>query len=90
MDDDLFSNIKSIKNEITFNFDSSEDAKIVYDSISIELETSPDYRSIVHISHLISKIILNIESKDLTSYRASINSVVKWINLVMDIRDLVN
>ena len=35
-----------------------------------------------------SKLIINIESEDATSFRASINSAIKWIILSLEVTDL--
>ena len=37
-----------------------------------------------------SRLIINIESKDATSFRASINSAIKWIKLSLEINELIN
>ncbi|MDR0911939.1 MAG: hypothetical protein LBM96_04970 [Methanobrevibacter sp.] len=74
---------------MAIDFENDDDAKIVYDSIILELRTSPDYRSQIKLSLDGSKLLININAEDLTSFRASINSVIKWISLVMEIRDLV-
>ncbi|MPL62802.1 hypothetical protein SDC9_08422 [bioreactor metagenome] len=36
-----------------------------------------------------TELIINIKSEDATSFRASINSAIKWISLAIDINDLV-
>lgn len=35
-----------------------------------------------------SKLIINIKSEDSTSFRASINSAIKWIMLSVEVADL--
>ncbi|RBQ22932.1 hypothetical protein ALNOE001_13210 [Candidatus Methanobinarius endosymbioticus] len=35
-----------------------------------------------------STIIINIEAKDATSFRASLNSAIKWISLSVEIAEL--
>ena len=37
-----------------------------------------------------SKITINIESEDATSFRASINSAIKLINLSLEVADLTH
>jgi KEOPS complex subunit Pcc1 len=82
--------VNVINTKIAIKFDSEKESKIVYEAISIELETSPDYRSKVDISLKKDFIQVFIESMDMTSFRASINSIIKWINLVLDIINLAN
>lgn len=37
-----------------------------------------------------SKLIIDIKSNDATSFRASLNSAIKWISLSIEIADLEN
>ena len=36
-----------------------------------------------------SKLIISIDSEDATSFRASINSAIKWIMVSLDVNDLI-
>ncbi|WP_405303817.1 KEOPS complex subunit Pcc1 [Methanobrevibacter sp.] len=82
--------LESVKSDITIEFDNSEDAKIVYDSIILEFDTAPDYRSSMTIELEGKNILINIDAEDSTSFRASINSAIKWINLALEINNLIN
>ncbi|WP_295621456.1 KEOPS complex subunit Pcc1 [uncultured Methanobrevibacter sp.] len=70
------------------DFDSEEQAQIVYDSILLEFETSPDYRSSMDLKLENNQIIITIDAEDATSFRASINSAIKWIKLAVEINEL--
>ena len=81
--------IESIENTICIDFEDSNQAKIIYESVLLEINTAPDYRSNMTIKLEGSKIIIDITAQDSTSFRASINSVIKWINLSKEINQLV-
>lgn len=82
--------LKSVKSNIIVDFDSVSQAKIIYDSIILEFETAPDFRSSMNISLDKSSILININAEDSTSFRASLNSAIKWINLAVKINKLTN
>ncbi|MGX8694374.1 MAG: KEOPS complex subunit Pcc1 [Methanobrevibacter sp.] len=82
--------LESVKSDITIEFDNGRDAKIVYDSIILEFDTAPDYRSSMTIELEGKNILINIDAEDSTSFRASINSAIKWINLALEINNLIN
>ncbi|WP_458404588.1 KEOPS complex subunit Pcc1 [Methanobrevibacter sp.] len=80
--------LESVRSNIAVEFESSSQAKIVYDSIILEFETAPDFRSSMTIELIESSIIINIDAEDSTSFRASVNSAIKWINLALEINNL--
>ena len=82
--------LESVKSDITIEFDNSKDAEIIYDSIILEFDTAPDYRSSMTIELEGKNILINIDAEDSTSFRASINSAIKWINLALEINNLIN
>lgn len=54
----------------------------------LEFETSPDYRSSMDLKLDKDQIIITIDAEDATSFRASINSAIKWIKLSVEINEL--
>ncbi len=82
--------LESVKSKIEVEFDNSNQAKIIYDSIILEFETAPDYRSSMDLILEDKSIIINIDAQDSTSFRASVNSAIKWINLSLQINNLTN
>ena len=80
--------LKSINSDIVIDFDSEKQAKIVYDSILLEFDTAPDYRSSMDLKLDKNQIIIKIDAEDATSFRASINSAIKWIKLSVEINEL--
>jgi len=82
--------LESLKSQIDVEFEDSNQAKIIYDSILLEFNTAPDYRSSMDLTLKDNKIIINIDAEDSTSFRASVNSAIKWINLSLQINNLIN
>jgi KEOPS complex subunit Pcc1 len=82
--------LESVKSNIVVEFESSSQAKIIYDSIILEFETAPDFRSSMDIVLNGSNIVIDIDAEDSTSFRASVNSAIKWIKLALEINNLTN
>ena len=82
--------LESVKSRITVEFENSSQAKIIYESIILEFSTAPDYRSTMSVELEGSDIIIDIDAQDSTSFRASINSAMKWIKLALEINNLTN
>jgi len=80
--------LNSVKSQINVEFDNELQAKIIYDSIILEFETAPDYRSTMNLTLNGNKLIVDIDAEDSTSFRASINSAIKWINLSLQVNNL--
>ena len=73
--------LEKIETEFIVEFDSAEDASIVYNSMLPEIEAETNERSRTNLTLDSKKLVINIISKDIVSLRASINSYVRWINL---------
>ena len=82
--------LERVKSNVVVEFESNTQAKIVYESIILEFETAPDFRSSMTIDLEGSSIVINIDAQDSTSFRASINSAIKWIKLALEINNLTN
>ncbi|WP_296804756.1 KEOPS complex subunit Pcc1 [uncultured Methanobrevibacter sp.] len=82
--------LESVKSNIVIEFENSKQAKIIYDSIILEFDTAPDYRSSMTIELDGSNILINVDAEDSTSFRASVNSAIKWIKLALEINNLTN
>lgn len=82
--------LERVKSNIAIEFDDDAQAKIIYDSILLEFSTAPDFRSSMTLDLDGSNIVINIDAEDSTSFRASINSAIKWINLALEINNLTN
>ena len=82
--------LESVKSNIVVEFDSGNQAEIVYESILLEFETAPDFRSSMTLKRDGSNILIDIDAQDATSFRASVNSAIKWIKLALEINNLTN
>jgi KEOPS complex subunit Pcc1 len=82
--------LERVRSDIAVEFESDSQAKIIYDAIILEFETAPDFRSSMTIELEGSTIIINIDAEDSTSFRASVNSAIKWIKLALEINNLTN
>ena len=80
--------LESIKSDIAIEFENQKQAKIIYESIILEFETAPDYRSSMSLTLDESRILIRIDAEDSTSFRASVNSAIKWIKLSLEIINL--
>lgn len=80
--------LESIKSDIAIEFENQKQAKIIYESIILEFETAPDYRSSMSLTLDESRILIRIDAEDSTSFRASVNSSIKWIKLSLEINNL--
>ncbi|WP_407392351.1 KEOPS complex subunit Pcc1 [Methanobrevibacter sp.] len=82
--------LESVKSNIAIEFETSSQAKIIYDSILLEFDTAPDFRSSMTLELDGSNILIDIDAEDSTSFRASVNSAMKWIKLALEINNLTN
>lgn len=80
--------LESIKSDIAIEFENQKQAKIIYESIILEFEIAPDYRSSMSLTLDESRILIRIDAEDSTSFRASVNSAIKWIKLSLEINNL--
>ncbi|MBQ6219092.1 MAG: hypothetical protein IJJ47_05115 [Methanosphaera sp.] len=77
--------LKHIETEFLVELDSCHDAEIIYNSISPEVSYAHNERSVTDIELIDNTILIKINSNDVVSLRASINSYVRWINLSLEI-----
>lgn len=82
--------LKSVKSEIEIILDSKLQAQVIFDSVNPEIISSPSQRSSMEMSLKNKSIFINIQSQDSASFRASLNSSIKWILLSLEVFDLQN
>jgi len=71
-----------------FNFDTTEDAKIIAEALNPEIKNKIPKTSVeVFLSN--KKFILKIEAKDTSSLRAACNSYLRWINTALTVKKTV-
>lgn len=68
-----------------FNFDSTEDARIVASSLDPEIKNKiPKTNVKVYLKN--ERFSLEIEAKDVSSLRAACNSYLRWINTALNVK----
>lgn len=80
--------LKSVESEIEIVLDSNLQAQVVFTSVNPEIISSPSQRSSMEMLVKGKSIFLKIKSKDSASFRASLNSSIKWIMLSLDVLEL--
>ena len=76
------------KATFNFDFDSDDEAKIVYDSLNPEIKHKiPKTNTKLSLSK--NQINLEIEANDTSSLRAASNSYLRWINTALNVKKTV-
>lgn len=55
--------------------------KTIYESIKPELKSSPSKKSKINLKKQKNSITLSIQSRDVSSFRAAMNSWLRWIQV---------
>lgn len=76
------------KASFIFNFDSSEEAKVVAESLSPEVKHKIP-KANVEIFLFKNALSLEIESDDVSTLRAACNSYLRWVNTAIKVNQLV-
>ncbi|RLE84775.1 MAG: hypothetical protein DRJ41_02500 [Thermoprotei archaeon] len=72
--------------KIIVEFEDDKEAKLFYEALKPEELTAPSYRSKVKISHDVNKLTIIINSKDVSSLRASVNSFLRLLNVLGNLK----
>ena len=71
-----------------FNFDSEEEARIIAESLDPEIKQKiPKTKVQVTLSN--KNFSINIEARDLSSFRAACNSYLRWIDTALKVKKTV-
>ena len=81
--------IEKVKMSIVVEYETKEFCSIVYDSIKLETMANPNDRATVNFVKQENKLRIGIDAKDAVSARAAINSYLKWMNLSLNVAELV-
>ena len=71
-----------------FNFDSSEEARIIADSLKPEIKNKIP-KTNVKIDLSGKTFSIDLEAKDVSSLRAASNSYLRWINTALNVKKTV-
>ncbi|MCK9152057.1 KEOPS complex subunit Pcc1 [Methanobacterium alcaliphilum] len=82
--------LKYVESEILIEFDNPTQAELIFTSVQPEISSSPSQRSSMTMDLQGNNIHINIKATDATSFRASLNSSLKWIILSLDVLNLKN
>ncbi|BDH79649.1 MAG TPA: hypothetical protein GXX31_02755 [Methanothermobacter sp.] len=77
--------LQQIQGEFQIQLEDEKTAHIIWEAIKPEIENSPSTRSKMKIKLEDKTILLKIESRDSTAFRAAMNSTLRWIKLAYDI-----
>ena len=76
------------KISFVLDFDTSSDAKVVYDALSPEIKNRiPKTKVKVNLEKTVLK--LEVEADDISSLRATSNSYLRWINTALNVKKTV-
>jgi tRNA threonylcarbamoyladenosine modification (KEOPS) complex Pcc1 subunit len=70
------------------NFDSSEEARIVSESLNPEIKNKIP-KTNVKVSLTDKTFSIEIDAKDISSLRAACNSYLRWINTALNVKKTV-
>jgi tRNA threonylcarbamoyladenosine modification (KEOPS) complex Pcc1 subunit len=80
--------MEDIKAQITVKFATSKNAKSVFVSLQPETLTGFTDRSKVMMKQIEDSIEFNIDAKDITAFRATVNSYLIWMRALLSISSL--
>ena len=72
-----------IRGKIILNVANPQIADVIYASLLPETQNQPSYRSRSSIEKSNEKVILAVEARDLTSFRAAMNSYLRLIHVLV-------
>ncbi len=80
--------IEGVETELEIDFENPRDAKIILESIKPEINGSPSDRTSVNVDIRDSTLKIVINAQDTASFRASLNSYLRWIKLSKEVINL--
>ncbi len=80
----------NLRAKITLYSLSSSTAKMFFESIEPETFSPPSYRSRSKILYKKNSIEIIIDSKDRTSFRAALNSFLRFISMLIEVEETLN
>jgi KEOPS complex subunit Pcc1 len=80
--------LESVETELEIEFDNPREAEIVFGSIKQEINGFPSDRTSVSIDIHDNNLKIIINAKDTASFRASLNSYLRWIKLSKEVINL--
>ncbi|MHA1264213.1 MAG: KEOPS complex subunit Pcc1 [Candidatus Helarchaeota archaeon] len=81
--------MEDIKAQISINFSTLKIIEHIFNALQPETRTKFSDRSTIQISKAHNSIQLNIEAKDITAFRATINSYLIWLRTLLSVSPLL-
>jgi KEOPS complex subunit Pcc1 len=82
--------LEGVETELEIDFENPKDAEIILESIKPEINGSPSDRTSVSVDIRDSTLNIVITAQDTASFRASLNSYLRWIKLSEEVINLKN
>jgi KEOPS complex subunit Pcc1 len=82
--------LEGVETELEFEFENSKEAEIVLKSIKPEINGSSYDRTSVNMNIRDNTLKIFIKAPDSASFRAALNSYLRWIKLSYDVINLKN
>lgn len=89
IDNEAFNALNSLEATVEINMDSEQESRVIFESLSPELESSPSSRANMKMDREGSTLYLKIHARDAPSFRASLNSSIRWIILSLEMLNLL-
>lgn len=80
--------LQGVEIRLEVELDSHKEAEIIYEALKPEIKSSHSSRTSSWVKVRDRKLILEVQARDSTSLRASVNSYLRWINLSCQILEL--
>lgn len=80
--------LERVDMQFQVEFEDPRQAKIVLKALEPEVLSSPSERSTMKLDLKGNLLCVDIQAKDTTSLRASVNSYLRWIMLSLDVIDV--
>lgn len=80
--------LKQVEAQLEIEFDSEKDAEVVLSAIKPEISDSPSDRTITGVKSENKVLTIDIKAQDSPSFRAALNSYLRWVILSQEILKL--
>jgi KEOPS complex subunit Pcc1 len=80
--------LQGVEIQLEVELDSRKEAEIIYEALKPEIKFSHSSRTRSWMKIKDKKLILEVQARDSTSLRASVNSYLRWINLSCQVLEL--
>jgi KEOPS complex subunit Pcc1 len=74
---------------ICLDFPTENFAKVIFEALKPETKTSPTPRAKMELRRKTKNLIFSFEARDVVALRASVNSILRFTNSLMQILELV-